>query len=415
MRRLLSLVIIIFLVVASISCAAPKQKEIDAIHEFAASTGTELYSVKYNPSSGVIEVVAPMEGINYMLSEYLTGNELSVENWNSLKEVMPEAENYILRQLSGLGYTTPISLSFSDTLSPDIPLLTSQGGKIVYEATEVPVVTASPSLSEGSGTPAANDSLSNDPEGAVSVLKDFLPQMESEYESYTIQYNETAGIIEIINIVDNIASSLATESVQTETGEGSADQISLKEGLIYNWNMFNSMIQDSGYSVPISLSVSDGKVPDQQLLTILDGKIVFDAFSPGSAASFAGAETQSSAGSAEQNGVLIEDPVKAVAVLEEYLKTLEDDSQKYTVTYNETTGIIEVFYVIQGIANIVRQGSIDWDSTKSALLSNCNAFGQTLIENGYAGTISLSLSDSDAPDKPLLTAMNDEIVFDITE
>lgn len=278
MKRCLSLLIVFVLVVASISCAAPKQKEIDAIREFAASTGTALYSVQYNSSSGIIEVVAPMEGINSMFTDYLTGDELSVENWNSLKEVMPEAEDYILTQLSSLGYSIPISLSFSDTLSPDVPILTCQGGKIVYEATEVPVETASPSLNEGSGTPVADNSLSNDPDGAVSVLKEFFAMNKDDNCTYTIQFNATAGNIEILEVSSYMANTLEFEYMPEGVNKISNGDITMREGLISNWNTFNCVLRDNGYSVPISFSISDREEPEKILLTIINGEIVFDSF-----------------------------------------------------------------------------------------------------------------------------------------
>ena len=276
MKRLLSLLIVFVLLAASIGCATPKQKEIDAINEFAASTGTELYSVKYNSSYEIIEMVVLMEGLNEMFADYLTRDELSVENWNSLKEVIPEAENLVLAHLSDLGYSVSISISSADPLSPDVPILISQGGEIVYEATEVPKVPSAASSSDNYDTSAANDSLINDPDGAISVLKEVLRQMESEYNQYAIAYNETTRIIEIISVMDFIAQQLEMEYAPTGTNEASAGQGTMREGLIDNWNMFNSIIRDSGYSVPMSLSISDSEQPNKLLLTISNGEIVYD-------------------------------------------------------------------------------------------------------------------------------------------
>lgn len=386
MKRFLSLLIVFALVAASIGCAAPKQREIDAIKEFFASTGTELGSIDYNSASKTIEVVVPVEGLNDILTYCLNSDEVAVESWNSIKEVMPLAENEILKHLNELGYSASISLSFADPLSPDVPLLTSKDGKIVYEATEAPSVTAPASSSDADGP------LSNDPDGAISVLQEFLPQMESDYETYAVQYNETTGMIEIINVVDGIAFSLALEHAQTEVEEGSNEQISLKEGLVYNWNMFDSILKDSGYSVPISLSISDKKQPELPLMTISNGEVVYESASIGM------------------------DPCGAVAALEECLKGSQDENTAYTVKYNETAGQIEILltctWLFNSMDNAMYGRSADWDSLREAAINSWNTFDSYIRARGYNIPILLSYCDIQFPDIPLLVVQEGEIVYD---
>jgi hypothetical protein len=396
MKRFLSLLTFIVLVVVSTGCAAPKQKEIDAINELFAGTDSEVYSVKYNPSSEIIEVVAPIEGINTMLADYLTGDELSVANWNSLKEVMPEAESYILTHLSDLGYSSTISLSFSDSLSPDVPLLTSQGGKIIYEATEVP---AEPSTAS---SPATNNSQSRDSDEALDVIESFLPQLNSKFETYTVRYNGTTGVIEVFNAFNGMADML--NNTLAGRVENSIDWNSTREAMITNCNLFDSLLADNNYSVPVSLSLSDSKEPDKPLLTIMDGKIVYDVAESEIVASSSG------------------DPSKAVAALEEFVKDMQNDINTYTVNYNEATGVIEVFSIISGLSGMLgdssageSSGSIDWDSCREAAIVNSNTFVSVTSGIGYSGPVSISFSDSETPDKPLLTAQNGEIIYDVFE
>lgn len=396
MKRWVTLFITLAMVVALIGCTAPKQKEIDAINEFAASTGTELYSVKYNSASKIIEIIAPLEGMNAILSDYLNGDELAFESWNSMKTVIPEAENAILEYLSGLGYSASISLSFADPLSPNAPLLASQGGEIVYEATEVPVETSTAS------SPVTNGSLSNDSDGAMDLIESILPQMNSKFETYNVRFNETTGVIEVFNVFTGIADML--DNTLAGRVENAIDWNSTREAIITNCDLFNSLLADNNYSVPVSLSLSDSKEPDKPLLTAVDGNIVYDV-----------AESEISASSSG-------DPSRAVVALEAYLKDIQSDDSTYTVSYNETTGVIEIFNVISGLSNMLENtlsgesdGSIDWDSARKAAIMNCTAFATIIGGIGYSGPVSLSFSDSEAPDKLLLTAMNGEIVYDVVE
>lgn len=389
MKRLLAYLTIFALVVASAGCSAPKQKEIDAISDFFASTETELGSVQYNSASKVIEIVAPLEGLNAILTDYLNGDELAIESWNSIKAVMPEAESAILEYLSGLGYSASISLSFADPESLDKPLLTSQNGAIVYEATEVPTV-------------AASASLSGDPYEAVALIEDFSPQLKTDFESYTARYNETTGIIEIFDVFVGIADML--ENTLAGASGNSIDWNSTREALITNYDLFRTLLQDNDYSIPFSLSLSDSKEPDKPLLTAVDGEIVYDVADSEIAVASSG------------------NPDGAVAALEEFLKDMQSDYSMYTVHYNEATGTIEVFNVIPGLSRMLENtlagesaGSIDWDSARQGAICNSNSFAAVASSRGYSGPVSLSFSDGETPDVPLLTAVNGEIVYDVVE
>ena len=272
MKRLLSLLIVFALVGAFISCAVSKQKEIDAINEFAASTDTELYSVKYDSASKIIEIIAPLEGMNTILADYLNGDELAVENWNSMKAVMPEAENAILEYLSSLGYSASISLSFADPLSPDVPLLTSQGGQIIYEAIESPTAIVSQSVEQD--TSITNNPQSAGPDEAVAALEAYLKDMQNDSCTFTVNYNEATGVIEILNVLTGLSTMLENTSAGENGGTIGWD--SSREAVVVNCNAFASVARGIGYSGPVSLTFSDSKAPDKPLLTALNGEIVYD-------------------------------------------------------------------------------------------------------------------------------------------
>ena len=100
--------------------------------------------------------------------------------------------------------------------------------------------------------------------------------MNSNCETYTVRYNETTGIIEVLDVLKELNQSLKMEKAPVGIDKDSTGRITMREAIISNCNMFDSILKDCGYSSPVSPSFSDSENPDKILLTAYDGEIIHD-------------------------------------------------------------------------------------------------------------------------------------------